>query len=72
MTSFSLPAQAIRYPDHPETDDPSHMRQYAVDLVLLADDAEGHQGPHGFVTRIDLLMRMRTIEEQMARLKAEW
>jgi hypothetical protein len=49
----------------------SLARELAVEIVQRADAAENYQGPHGFVTRMDLLMRLRTLEERVARLLAE-
>jgi hypothetical protein len=49
---------------------PSQARELAVDLVQLADAAEGYSGPHGFVTRADVLLRLRVLEEQISGLVA--
>lgn len=50
---------------------PQQARELAVELVERADAAEGHTGPHGFVTRVEVLMRLRNLEEQIARLLAD-
>jgi hypothetical protein len=56
-------------PDDPDLAvPPAHARQLAVELVERADEAEGRRGPHGFVTRADMLLRLRVLEGQIHRL----
>jgi hypothetical protein len=50
---------------------PAYARQLAVELVERADAAEGYEGPHGFVTRWDVLAELAQLREDVERLRAQ-
>lgn len=63
-----LRAKVARIVSAEATVTPAQARAVAVELVERADAAEGRRGPHGFVTRADLLLRLEVVEMQLAQL----
>jgi hypothetical protein len=61
---------SVLCPDHATHLSPSEARLLAVDLVLLADEADGSQGPNGFVTRWEVLAELETLRQLTTSLRA--
>jgi hypothetical protein len=67
LTDLRLEVSAMVDDDTAVT--PAQARALAVELVERADAADGHRGPHGFVTRWEVLAELRQLEADVERMR---